>query len=60
VSNKILFILLALFFVPLFSEEMIIGKKTLSELMFEKTTDTKYEKEIKKFFACFDLESLMS
>ena len=40
--------------------DVLCGKKTLSELMFEKTTDTKYEKEIKKFFACFDLESLMS
>ena len=37
-SNKILFILLALFFVPLFSEEMIIGKKTIQpgiEFVFE-------------------------
>ena len=40
--------------------EVLCGKKTLSELMLEKTTDTKHEEEIKKFFACFDLPSLMS
>ena len=40
--------------------EVLCGKKTLSELMLEKTTITKYDKEIKKFFSCFDLPSLMS
>ena len=39
--------------------DVLCGKKTLSELMLEKTTDTNHEKEIKKFFACFDLPSLM-
>ncbi len=40
--------------------DVLCGKKTLSELMLEKTTITKHEKEIKKFFSCFDLPSLMS
>ena len=39
--------------------DVLCGKKTLSELMLEKTTVTNHEKEIKKFFACFDLPSLM-
>ena len=39
--------------------DVLCGKKTLSELMSEKTTVTNHEKEIKKFFACFDLPSLM-
>ena len=37
-QNKILLFLLTIFFVPLFSEEMIIGKKTIQpgiELIFE-------------------------
>ena len=40
--------------------DVLCGKKTLSELMLEKTSNTKHEKEIKRFFACFDLQSLMS
>ena len=39
--------------------DVLCGKKTLSELMLEKTTVTNHEKEIKKFFACFDLPSLL-
>ena len=39
--------------------DVLCGKKTLSELMLEKTTVTNHEKEIKKFFSCFDLPSLM-
>ena len=39
--------------------DVLCDKKTLSELMLEKTTVTNHEKEIKKFFACFDLPSLM-
>ena len=39
--------------------DVLCDKKTLSELMLEKTTVTYHEKEIKKFFACFDLPSLM-
>ena len=39
--------------------DVLCNKKTLSELMLEKTTVTNHEKEIKKFFACFDLPSLM-
>ena len=39
--------------------DVLCGTKTLSELMLEKTTVTNHEKEIKKFFSCFDLPSLM-
>ena len=39
--------------------DVLCDRKTLSELMLEKTTVTFHEKEIKKFFSCFDLPSLM-
>ncbi len=50
VLNKILFFLLTIFFVPLFSEEMIIGKKTIKpgiELIFEGAPkDTIFPKDL--------------
>ena len=49
-SNKILFFLFSIFFVPLFSEEMIIGKKTIQpgiELIFEGAPkDTIFPKDL--------------
>ena len=40
--------------------DILCGKKTLSQILLEKKTDTKDEEEIKKFFACFDLQNLMT
>ena len=40
--------------------DILRGKKTLSQILLEKKTDTKDEEEIKKFFACFDLQNLMT
>jgi alkyl sulfatase BDS1-like metallo-beta-lactamase superfamily hydrolase len=40
--------------------EILSGKKTLSKALDEKAIETDQEEEVKKFFSCFDLETLNS